>query len=124
MIIGIGLDIVEVERLKDKENDTAFLAKIYTEKEKEYILKKACPSIYLASHFAAKEAILKAIGSGMGYGFSTLDFEILHDDKGKPFYKLSKKILDYFGGKNITSHLTITHEKHYALACAILELLD
>lgn len=121
MIIGIGLDIVEVERLKNKENDSDFLSKIYSLSEREYILKKANPSVYLASHFAAKEALLKAIGSGMGHGFSTLDFEILHDEKGKPFYRLGEKIKDYFGSKNIVSHLTITHEKRYALACAILE---
>lgn len=123
MIIGIGIDIAEIERFLDKDKDEYFLSKIYSPLEKEYILKKQSPCPSLASHFAAKEAFLKALGTGMGYGFSTLDFEITHDDKGKPIYKLSEKVLTYFNKKNIKAHLSISHEKHYALAVCILESL-
>lgn len=121
MIIGIGIDIAEVERFFDKDKDERFLSKIYNENEKKYILKKQNPYASLASHFAAKEAFLKALGAGMGYGFSTLDFEIKHDEKGKPIYQLSDKVLSYFNTKNVKAHLSISHEKHYAVAVCVLE---
>ena len=124
MIIGTGIDIVEIARLKDKDKDNDFLSRIYTDNELKYILKKINNTPSLASHFAAKEAFLKALGTGMGYGFSTKDIEVAHDEKGKPFYVLSEKVYNSFlDNKNIKTHLSISHDKNYAVAFAIIESL-
>jgi holo-[acyl-carrier protein] synthase len=125
MIIGTGVDIVEIDRLKNKETDNLFLSKIFTENEISYFLKKTNPTPSLAAHFASKEAFLKALGTGMGYGFSTIDCEIFHDEYGKPYYKLSSRVYDYiktkFNCEKVNVHLSISHDKNYALAFAIIE---
>jgi len=122
MIIGTGIDIVEIARLKGKDKDDAFLSRIYTDNELKYILKKIDNTPSLASHFAAKEAFLKALGTGIGYGFSTKDIEVAHDEKGKPFYVLSDNVYSSFlDKKNIKTHLSISHDKNYAVAFAIIE---
>ena len=60
----------------------------------------------------------------MGYGFSTKDIEVAHDEKGKPFYVLSEKVYNSFlDNKNIKTHLSISHDKNYAVAFAIIESL-
>lgn len=123
MIIGTGIDIVEIARLKDKDKDKAFLSRIYTDNELRYILRKVNNTPSLASHFAAKESFLKALGTGIGYGISTKDIEVGHDDKGKPYYILSEKAQSLLDGENIKTHLSISHDKNYAVAFAILESL-
>lgn len=114
MIYGIGCDIEEIERfLKyiDKEN---YLQKIYTEKEIlelnsiNNIRKKA---EFLASRYAVKEAMSKALGTGISKYFSFKDVEVLKNELGKPY-------IEY---KNFITHLTISHTKNTAVAFIILE---
>jgi holo-[acyl-carrier protein] synthase len=118
MILGLGTDIVEISRIKKAiERTPTFLAKVYTEKEIEYISQKKNPYPSYAGRFAAKEAIAKAFGTGVRE-FSLLDIEILNDELGKPVVSLFGKIGEKYKGK---LNLSISHSREYATATAILE---
>lgn len=132
MIIGIGTDIVEIERVKkavDKWGER-FLNKIYTEKEITYCYQKRDFVTHLAGRFAAKEAVIKAFG-GINKKLhptskDTLAFkeiEISNDDYGMPFVNLvisSHNIEEM----DLLIHLTLSHEKKYAIATVIIEKKD
>ena len=94
-IYGIGTDIIEISRIRDAINRTSsFKKKVYTEKEIEYIEKKKEPYVSYAGRFAAKEAVSKALGTGVR-GFSLSDVEILNDELGKPNVVLYNEILNH-----------------------------
>ncbi|MBN2479232.1 MAG: holo-ACP synthase [Parachlamydiales bacterium] len=118
-IKGIGTDIIEVKRLKNviKRKGNAFLEKVFTKKEIEYCQKfKKNPYPHLAARFAAKEALSKALGIGLGK-ISFLDIEITNDSRGKPIIELSSSIKKEFN--NPTILLSISHTEIYALATVI-----
>ena len=122
MIIGIGTDIIEIDRIKKAiENNKNFLEKVFTIKEIEMFQKRNMRFEVIAGNFAAKEAISKAIGSGIR-GFSLLDIQILRDELGKPIAYLSNNI-DQFIKKNYTINISISHNKTSAIAFAVLEEL-
>lgn len=115
MIKGIGMDIVELERIKQTyERNPKFKNRILTETEriKFESLSEKRKIEYLAGRFAAKEAFSKAYGTGIGKDLSFLDIEIVTDDRGKPH--IVKPMLTGV-------HLTITHSDQYALAQVIIE---
>lgn len=123
MIVGIGNDIVEIERIqKGIERSPRFLDKLLTLAERERVVVGeyyAYESI--AGLFAAKEAVSKALGTGF-VTFETRDIEVLKDEKGKPFIKL------YGGARAIAKeleissvHVSISHTKTYATAFAVAE---
>lgn len=115
MITGIGIDIVELERIQQIiERQKRFPDRILTsvEKEKFKILGDKRKAEYLAGRFAAKEAFSKAFGTGIGKELSFLDIEICTDEKGKPFIQKPFK-------EGV--HLSISHSTNYAVAQVILE---
>ncbi|GAB4432881.1 MAG: holo-ACP synthase [bacterium] len=119
MIEGIGVDIVDIRRIDNitKRYGDRFVSKVLTEGE----LKKSVITIKdIASAFAAKEAFVKALGTGFR-GIGLKDIEVYNDEKGKPFYLFSSKIEKGFG--KIRSHLSISHEKDYVVAMAVIERL-
>lgn len=126
MIVGIGVDIIEIERVeKAIKNTKSFLDKIFTEKEKEYFYSRGMNSEVIAGNFASKEAISKALGTGIR-GFSFMDIEILRDELGKPMVFLhndAKVIGNKLVGDNslLNIHLSISHNKSNAIAYAMLE---
>lgn len=126
MIVGIGVDIIEIERVeKAIKNTKSFLDKIFTEKEKEYFYSRGMNSEVIAGNFASKEAISKALGTGIR-GFSFMDIEILRDELGKPIVFLhndAKVIGNKLVGDNslLKIHLSISHNKSNAIAYAMLE---
>jgi len=109
---GVGVDIIEIERIKESIENHAdhFLSRIFTPLEIEYCNKHANPAVHFAGRFAAKEAIAKALGSGFGKDLSWKDLEIQSDDKGKP-------IISY---KHHTIHLSISHCRTFAVAMAVI----
>ena len=122
MIIGIGTDIIEIDRIKKAiENNKNFLKKVFTIKEIEMFEKRNMRFEVIAGNFAAKEAISKAIGTGIR-GFSLLDIQILRDELGKPIAYLSNNI-DKVIKKNYTINISISHNKTSAIAFAVLEEL-
>ncbi|WP_449538589.1 holo-ACP synthase [Ferdinandcohnia sp. Marseille-Q9671] len=118
MIIGTGIDIVELERIKKiLHRQKKFVDRILTPKEKEkfYKLSGSRQIEFLAGRFAVKEAYSKAVGTGIGEGLRFLDIEVLSDENGKPI--LTKPM-------NHKAHLSISHSREYAIAQVILESLS
>lgn len=119
MIAGLGNDIIEIERVKKgfEEHKQKFLDRLFTKKEQEYCQKQKDPFPRFAGRFAAKEAIVKALGQGFGSEISWNDIEILADELGKPIVHLSKPLNDRFNHPQIL--LSISHCREYATAVAI-----
>ncbi len=124
MIIGMGVDIAEVNRIQVaiERHGEPFLRRIYTTKEREYC--EAFRNKYerYAGRFAAKEAAMKALGTGWRRGVRWVDFEVVREKSGRPTIQLdgeARKIADELGVKRIA--LSITHTAEQALAQVILE---
>lgn len=117
MIIGIGLDLVETNRIKALiEKTDKFPKRVLTKEEyDQYInLSKHRQIEYIAGRFCAKEAAAKALGTGIGKELSFQDITIMNDEKGRPMMHIEKL-------KDKTIHLSITHTKEYAAAQVIIE---
>ncbi len=126
MIFGIGIDMVEVARMAQsvEKYGNRFLERIFTANELIYCEKKINKFQNLAARFAAKEAFLKALGSGLRDGLNWLDIEVINDPLGKPeliLYNKCKKRLD----ENFiqSALISITHTDKYAAAVVVLERL-
>ena len=122
MIIGIGTDIIEINRIERAINSNKnFIKKVFTEKEIEMFNKRNMRSEVIAGNFAAKEAISKALGTGIK-GFSLVDIAILRDEFGKPIAHLSN-VIEKIINKEYRLNISISHNKTSAIAFAILEEL-
>ena len=121
MIVGIGNDIIEIERIEKAILKEGFKNKVYTERELENIEKRGNRTETYAGIFSAKEAISKAIGTGVR-GFSLTDLEILNDDLGKPYVVVSEKLDKILKNKkeSYQIEISISHSKKYATAMAII----
>ena len=121
MIVGIGNDIIEIERIEKAISKEGFKDKIYTQRELENIKKRGNRAETYAGVFSAKEAISKAIGTGVRE-FSLTDLEILNDDLGKPYVVVSEKLDKIIKSKkeNYQIEISISHSKKYAIAMAII----
>lgn len=121
MIIGIGTDIIEIDRIKVAvERTPNFLEKTFTKSEIEMFNEKNMKYETIAGNFAAKEAISKAIGTGMR-GFSFKDIEIIRNNFGKPIVNVSDKVIKVIGLDKFTFNISISHNKSSAIAFATLE---
>ncbi|MCB5257099.1 MAG: holo-ACP synthase [Candidatus Cloacimonadaceae bacterium] len=123
MIVGIGTDIVEISRIdRLLEKNPRFVDKVYSPAEIDYCSTKASPAQSYAARFAAKEALMKALGTGWDQDVSWQDIEIVNDTKGKPAIRLCGKAKELAVHKGIMAiHLSLSHEKHYAVASVIAE---
>ncbi len=124
MIVGIGVDIVEVERVKEllARYRDRFVRRVFTEAEARYAGRSVREAERLAGRFAAKEAVLKAFGTGKSHGILWRDVETVRGAMGKPEVKLYGKALNYMkelGGSRI--HVSITHDGGKAVAFVIIE---
>ena len=121
MIVGIGNDIIEIERVEKAISKEGFIAKVYTQREIENIVKRGNRTETYAGIFSAKEAISKAIGTGVRE-FALTDLEILNDDLGKPYVIVSDKLNKIIQRKkeNYQIEIAISHSKKYATAIAII----
>lgn len=127
MIFGIGIDIIEIDRIKaelEKHRDR-FSKMVFTEKEIDYCSRNKnlnAQSQCFAGKFAAKEAFFKAIGTGLRNGLSWKDVEILNDKLGKPGFVLKNNSLKIIETNQIFNiQLSISHCHNYATAVVILE---
>ncbi|EGT3615590.1 holo-ACP synthase [Clostridium perfringens] len=126
MIIGIGVDIIEIERVEQAiQKNKSFINKLFTEKEITYFNNRNMNGEVIAGNFAAKEAISKALGTGIR-GFSFKDIEVLRNELGKPEVTLhngAKLIGSKLVGNNnsLRIHLSISHNNSSAIAYAVLE---
>ena len=125
MIIGLGTDLVEVGRMSKayaKFGDR-LCAKILTDEELDKIRgNTGTIGQYLASRFAAKEAAVKALGTGFSRGIGPKCVEIYSNAAGRPFLRFAGPALEFAQGMNIGAiHLSISHERSIAFAAVILE---
>jgi holo-[acyl-carrier protein] synthase len=124
MIFGTGIDIIEVDRIKNsiQKYSDRFKKKIFTQKEIDYCHSQADPAKHFAARFTAKEAVLKCFGTGMTGGILWKDIEVDKLNSGQPVLNLhgnGKKLFNQLNLKHI--HVSITHDKTYAAAHAIAE---
>jgi len=122
-LLGIGIDVVEVERIGSSMDEFGekFVTRIFTQLEQDYCKSQKRPAIHYAARFAAKEAIAKAFGTGIGKEISWLDMEILRQESGEP------KVIMHGNGKKYADKLNVgdikislTHAEHYAAANAVV----
>jgi holo-[acyl-carrier protein] synthase len=124
MIVGTGIDIAEVPRIAEsiKRFGDRFIARIFTEGEIHYCDSKANRVERYAARFAAKEAAMKAIGTGWNHGVSWQDIEVTRQPGGRPTILFHRKAAEFaakLGAKHIA--LSLTHTKDFAMAQVILE---
>ena len=124
MILGLGTDIVEVARIASSflQHGEKFLNRVLLPDEIAYCLQHRQPAPFIAVRFAAKEAIAKAFGTGIGAQLGWLDMEIRRHEAGAPFVVLhgqGEKLLAARGAKKL--HVSLSHTENYAVATAILE---
>ncbi len=122
MIYGIGVDLIKIDRMKqvaDKWGDN-FLKRVFTDKEIVYCFERKEPQLSLAVRFAAKEALIKAIGSEVHVPLT--DIEIINFENGKPVIEARGELEKFFKDKSIKHcHLSLSHEKEFGIACVVLE---
>ena len=118
---GFGLDVVKIARVRQIVDRTpSFVSKVFTDAEIEYCSKKYNPAIHFATHFAAKEAALKALGCGIYGGIKLKNVEVLHDEHGRPTLNLYKKANDLFNELNVKKlEISMTFTADEAVACVI-----
>ncbi|MBT0068406.1 holo-ACP synthase [Vibrio alginolyticus] len=123
-IVGLGTDIAEIERIEKAlaRSGEPFAQRILSEGEMAKFSQLKLQGRYLAKRFAVKEAASKALGTGIAKGVTFHDFSISNDELGKPVLALTgtaKQIADAMGVNHI--HLSISDERHYAVATVIFE---
>lgn len=120
MIRGLGIDIIEINRIGKAMKASRFMDRIYTPREQEYIKSRGGNISTVAGYFAAKEAAAKALGTGIG-ALRWVDIEIFRDPKGKPNIQLhgnAKKLMIEMGAKDI--QVSISHSREYAIAQVVI----
>ena len=120
-IVGIGIDLVSVERIRSIWNryKKRFACRVFTSQEVEYAFKKANPFESLAGFFAAKEAYYKALGGYPGFSFKEIEVIKKH---GRPFLRCKGRALEELNSKGIREVLvSISHERDFAVAVVMLK---
>jgi holo-[acyl-carrier protein] synthase len=122
-IVGIGLDLVKIERIRAMVDrwQERFLRRLYTEAEQQLSAKRMSPYAFLAGRFAAKEAILKALGTGWMDGIRWRDIQVLNDPSGKPIATADGRAGLLIQQAGVTHILvSVSHDGDYAIAEAVL----
>jgi len=122
-IVGIGTDLARSERFrKFLEPDNKVLERIFSEAERDYALHKRDPVPHLAARFAAKEAFLKALGTGLRDGLAWRQICVTLDSLGRPTLELSGRAAELMAERGARRvHLSYSHDGDYAVATVILE---
>lgn len=123
MIFGIGVDIVEVPRLKKRVNNSDFLERFFNKKECKSFNSEQKSCEHYASRFAAKEAFSKALGTGL-VGFDLKDVYVQNDENGKPVLVLENSAKEKFEKicKNGKIFVSLSNEKQFAVANVVIEV--
>ncbi len=123
MIFGLGTDIIEVGRIEEKLARTAGLkAKLFTPGEIAYCEAKHRPALHFAARFAAKEAFLKAMGTGWSGGHKFSEIEIVNDALGKPGLIVNGRVREFCEARGVAGmEVSLTHLRDLAQAVVVLE---
>ncbi len=123
-VIGIGADLVECARIQhsiDRFGDR-FLHRVFTDGEIEYSMSMKFPARHLAARFAAKEAVSKAFGTGIGKAMGWRDIDVRKKPSGEPFLVFSGPAQELAAKRGVTAALiTLSHTEHHAMACIVLD---
>ena len=123
MIIGIGIDLIAVERIQKASNKEGFLERYFTDQELRLFKKHHMNPQKIAGNFCVKESVVKMFGTGFK-GIQLIDIEVLRDDLGKPHVILHQEALIMQNNLKIDSiHVSISNTKDYVTAVAIGERL-
>ena len=124
-ILGIGMDIINNKRIKQSIKNNKFKKRIYSSKELKLSEKTKDKVAFFSKRFAAKEAFSKALGTGFSSNLNFKDIEIINDKKGMPRYVENKKIIKIvqkkYKIKKFNSFLSISDEKDYSTAFAVIQ---
>lgn len=126
MILGVGIDIVEVERIRSSHQrfGERFLARILRPSEITYCLSHRDPAPHLAARFAAKEAVSKAFGTGIGRHLAWQDMEVRRKESGEPYLILHDQGMELMRSRGAGRvHISLSHTVGHAAAVAVLEKL-
>ena len=124
MIIGSGIDLVEIRRIKRSIDryGSRFLNRVYTGAEQAYCLRKRNSAESFAARFAAKEAAATALGTGISYGVNWLEFEVVREPSGRPSIKFHGRAAEIAARMGFSSvALSLTHTAELASASVVLE---
>jgi holo-[acyl-carrier protein] synthase len=123
-VLGIGVDLVECARIQhsiDRFGDR-FLHRVFTDGEIEYSMSMKFPARHLAARFAAKEAVSKAFGTGIGKAMGWRNIDIRKKPSGEPYLVFSGSAQELATQRGVSSALiTLSHTEHHAIACIVLE---
>lgn len=122
MIYGIGIDVVEVDRIEDAiaRQGEVFLRKLFTENERQYCEKQKRPAMHYAARFAAKEAVSKALGTGIGGKAGWLEMEVVRGESGAPTMMFCGKAREFLTAEGIAEvQVSLSHARDYAAANAV-----
>jgi holo-[acyl-carrier protein] synthase len=123
MIYGIGVDLIEIERIKQaiERNGQRFIDRLYTEEEQAYCSQRPSYACY-AARFTAKEAFLKAMGTGLRRGMRWRDIEVYTDELGKPHLRIYGYLQERCQSERLQRiHLSLSHSTAYAIAQVVIE---
>jgi holo-[acyl-carrier protein] synthase len=124
MVLGIGIDLVEVDRVATllTKYSGRFARRVFTETERAYCEKMAQPGQHYAARFAAKEAFLKAVGTGFAKGLSWKEIGVVNLPSGQPILELTGRALEEMraqGGRRAL--VTLSHTRRHACAAVVVE---
>lgn len=123
--VGLGVDIVEIERMRRiLQRTPRFRERLFSEGERAYCDAKAQPEVHYATRFAAKEAVVKALGTGFSRGINPRDIEVKRTSKGRPYVALTgraREVAREAGVRELPISLSFTHTEAVACAMAITE---
>jgi holo-[acyl-carrier protein] synthase len=124
MIFGTGIDIVEINRIKNslKKYSPKFEQRIFTSTEIDYCQSQGDPAKHFAARFAVKEAVSKCMGTGIRESLGFKDMEVINEETGKPILVMTGKGKELFEKLKLKSiHISISHDSTHAIAHAIAE---
>ena len=124
MIVGLGTDIVEIARIRHlwQRQGERFAQRLLTVVELQALQESPQPERFLAKRWAAKEALAKALGTGIAQGVTFQQMQVDHYDSGQPYWTCQGEVATLMRKRGVKhTHLTISDEQHYAVATVILE---
>ena len=124
MIVAIGIDLVEISRMEEvfARRGERFRARVFTEGEIDYCERRASKLASYAARFAAKEAAMKALGTGWADGVGWMDIEVVSQQSGAPVLKLHRRALERMREMGaMKAHISLTHSGNLAIAEVLLE---
>ena len=123
-ILGIGVDIIENKRIKEAIKNKSFINRVYSVREQRQSNLTKNKVAFFSKRFAAKEAFVKAIGTGFRNNLNFKDISVINDKYGKPSYELDNKIkkiiCSKFNVKKIKISLSLADEKNYSIAFSVI----